>query len=147
MEFAMLKKIKLDIESTIADLDECGMPDGEPQISRTSHPGVMRVAADEISLSYRESDENGCVSCVITIRGGLVSVRREGAIVSVMLFDPDEPFKTIYSIPPYKFDMEITGKRIRSELSENGGRIDLRYSMKVGGAEKSAGMKIWILTD
>ena len=142
MEFAMLKKIRLDIESTITDLDERGMPDGEPQISRTSHPGVMRVAADEISLSYRESDENGCVSCVITIRGGLVSVRREGAIVSVMLFDPDEPFKTIYSIPPYKFDMEIVTESLSVDVCEAGGKINVLYGMNVGGAVKKAKMTI-----
>ena len=142
MEFAMLKKIKLDIESTIADLDECGMPDGEPEISRTSHPGVMRIAEDEISLSYRESNENGCVSCAITVRGGLVSVRREGAIASVMLFDPEEPFKTVYSIPPYKFDMEIVTKSLSVDVSEAGGKIDILYRMTVGGAVKEAEMSI-----
>ena len=109
----MLKKIKLDIESTIADLDECGMPDGEPQISRTSHPGVMRIAEDEISLSYRESSENGCVSCAITVRGGLVSVRREGAIASVMLFDPEESIDFNGNTGPF---IQYTYARIRSIL-------------------------------
>ena len=104
----------------------------------------MRIADDETVLSYRESDENGTVSSSVTVRGGCVSVRREGAICSTMHFDTAEPFKTLYSIPPYKFDMEITTKRLDVSLSETGGKIDIMYRMDVGGAKKEARMKITV---
>lgn len=138
----MLKKIKLDIESTIINLNDSGLPDGDPEISRTSRTGAMRISNDETVLSYKDSDENGSVSCSVTVRGGSVSVRREGAICSVMLFDTKEPYKTVYSVPPYKFDMEIVTERLDISLSELGGKIDIFYTIDVGGAKKNTKMKI-----
>lgn len=140
----MLKKIKLDIESIITNLDDFGLPDGDPEVSRTSHAGVMRIASDETVLSYKDSDENGSVSCNVTVRGDSVSVRRDGAICSTMLFGTDEPYKTVYSIPPYKFDMEIVTLRLDTNLSELGGKIDVLYTMDVGGAKKNAKMRITV---
>ena len=140
----MLKKIKLDIESVITDLDDFGLPDGEPETNRSSHMGAIRIAEDETVISYKDSDENGAVSCAVAIRGGSVSVRREGAICSVMVFDTDTPFKTVYSIPPYKFDMEIVTKRLDVSFDGGCGKINIVYHMNVGGAKKNAKMKITV---
>ena len=140
----MLKKIKLDIYSTIVDLDACGLADGEPEINRSSNMGAMRIAADETVLTYKDTDENGSVSCSVTLRESSVTVRREGAIASVMVFDEREPYKTVYSIPPYKFDMEIRTKRLRAELGEAGGVLDILYVMDVGGTRREAKMKITV---
>lgn len=138
----MLKKINLDIESTITNLDDFGLPDGEPEKNHLSHTGVMRTAGDETVLSYKEASENGSISCSVTVRDGHVSVRREGAICSLMVFNTAEPFKTVYSIPPYKFDMEIITKRLDVSLTDAGGKITVIYRMDVGGAKKEARMKI-----
>lgn len=140
----MLKKIKLDIYSTIVDLDSCGLADGEPEINRSSNTGVMRIASDETVLTYKDADENGSVSCSVTLREGSATVKREGAIASVMVFDEREPYKTVYSIPPYKFDMEIRTKRLRAELGEAGGVLDILYVMDVGGTRREAKMKITV---
>lgn len=138
----MLKKIKLDIKSIIVDLDSCGPADGEPEINRSTLVGIMRIAADETVLSYKDKDENGSVSCSITVRENTVTVRREGAIASVMVFNTDEPFRTVYSVPPYKFDMEIKTKRLVADLSDSGGKIDILYVIDVGGTKREAKMSI-----
>ena len=138
----MLKKIKLDIKSIIVDLDSCGLADGEPEINRSTLAGIMRIAADETVLSYKDKDENGSVSCSITVRENTVTVRREGAIASVMVFNTDEPFRTVYSVPPYKFDMEIKTKRLIADLSDSGGKIDILYVIDVGGTKREAKMSI-----
>jgi uncharacterized beta-barrel protein YwiB (DUF1934 family) len=39
----------------------------------------------------------------------------------------------------------IETKRINLELSDQKSRIELHYNMKIGGATRSARMKIWIL--
>ena len=71
-------------------------------------------------------------------------VKRSGAIESDLYFKEGESHSSIYSVPPYKFDATGRARRIRTELNDCGGRIDLLYNMKIGGAEKSARMKIWI---
>lgn len=138
----MLKKVNLDIESYLENLDEYGMPEGEPETAFSSFIGTMKIFGSEISLSYKEMTENGSVSCSITQCGESVTVRRIGAIASVMVFDIKQPFQTLYSIPPYKFDMLIKTKELTAVLNENGGEINILYDMDIGGMKRSARMKI-----
>ena len=140
----MLKKIKLNIESYIDSLDEHGLPEGETEENVSSFFGVMKLDGDEITVSYKEADENGTVNCSVVHTPGCVTVRRNGAIVSVMVFDEKEIFKTVYSIPPYKFDMEIKTKRLSSTLTEHGGALDILYEMNIGGMRRAAKMKITV---
>ena len=143
----IIKEAKIKIESTIQNLDSVGLADGDPECTATEGVGYYHFDKDKILITYCEDTEGGRVTSEIFVTGDTVRVKRSGAIESDMEIKEGFTDHSVYSIPPYRFDMEITGKRVRSELSECGGRIDLRYSMKVGGAEKSAGMRIWILTD
>ena len=138
----MLKKIKLDIESYIENLTDSGVPDGEAEKNKSSYVGTMRIADGAITLSYKEADENGTVSCSIVADGKRATVRRNGSIVSTLVFEENEVFETVYSIPPYKFDMTVRTERLINTLSIFGGMLEIIYSMDVGGAKKNAKMKI-----
>ncbi len=138
----MLKKIKLNIESHIDNLDDYGRLDTESESTNSSYTATMRISDGEIILAYKESDENGTVSCTVSLSGSTVSVRRNGAIVSTLVFDESQVYKTVYLVPPYKFDMEVKTLKLTSSLSEHGGDIDILYDMTVGGARKRARMKI-----
>lgn len=139
----MLKRVNLKIESKIENLNEQGAPEGEAELSSQSHTGAMKISGGEISLSYRENTEGGSVfSDILLHESGAITVRRSGAIDSTMHFDENEEFNTVYSLPPYKFDMNVKTKRIKSSLSLFGGVIEIDYSMSVGGAEKNVNMKI-----
>jgi len=139
----MLKKVKLKIYSYIDNLDASSLPEGEREISETEHSGAMKLSRGEISLSYRETTEGGSVfSDILVHESGAVTVRRSGAIDSTMHFDEKEAYNTVYSLPPYKFDMTINTKRIRNTLAERGGTLEILYDMKLGGADKRVKMKI-----
>ena len=140
----MISKIKIRIESIIDDLDDAGLPVGESDKSVTEADGIYRYATDEARITYNEVLEGGESRCEIVFIGGGVTVRRRGAIESELYFKEGEVHHSIYSVPPYRFDAEVRTKRVRFELSPDGGRINLVYNMKIGGAEKSAVMKIWI---
>lgn len=144
----MLKKVKIKICSYIDNLDGAGLPEGEREVSESSHAGAMKLSSGEISLSYRENTEGGSVfSDILIHESGAVTVRRSGAIDSTMHFDENEEYNTVYSLPPYKFDMTVRTKKIRSALSEQGGSLDIFYEMSVGGAEKRVKMKIEVSED
>lgn len=138
----MLKRIKLTIKSQIDNLDDYGLPDGDSEVNETSYNATMRISGEDISIAYKETDENGTVNCTVALLGSSVTVKRNGAIVSTMVFDKNEVYNTTYLIPPYKFDMEIKTKRLKSSFTESGGYIDILYDMTVGGASKKAQMKI-----
>ena len=76
------------------------------------------------------------------MRGDRVTVSRRGAIRSVLVFEEGKSYGSIYEIPPYKFDMNVTTKRMKCSLTESGGVIDILYEMNLGGASKRARMKI-----
>ena len=139
----MLKKVDMKIKSYIDNLDDTGAVSDSKETTESSHVGAMKISAGEISLSYRENTENGSVfSDVLVHESGAVTVRRTGAIDSTLHFDENEEFNTVYSLPPYKFDMNVKTEKIKNTLSVFGGLLEIRYAMNVGGQKKLVDMKI-----
>ena len=137
-------EVNIKIESSIENLDASGLPEGDVEKNATEAKGFYRFNESITHLNYTEEGEGGMAVSEITLYGEEVRVRRKGAIESDLHFKEGETHLSLYSIPPYKFDAEVRAKRVRIDLNEDGGRIDLVYNMKIGGAEKSARMKIWI---
>ena len=142
--FAVIKKAKIKIESTIENLNSAGLPEGDGEKTVTEADGTYRYNNGEAVVMYKENSEGGEISTRISLVSNTVSVKREGAIESLLFFKEGERNLSLYSIPPYKFDAEVYAKRVRVNLTADGGSIDLLYNMKIGGTEKSARMKIWI---
>ena len=140
----MIIKVKVVIESSIENLDASGLPEGDIEKNIAEADGFYRFSEGNIFLSYIEKGDNGVCRTEITSIGGELTVRRGGAIESEMRFMEGESHSSVYSIPPYQFDVTVTTKRIRLDLTDSGGKINLFYNMKIGGADKSARMKIWI---
>lgn len=140
----MLKRVSLKIESVIDNLTPEGLPEGEAEKSVTQSVGTLRISDGRTSLTYTESTEQGEIRTMIVCLGGQVSVSREGAIVSELCFTEGETHRSIYEIPPFRFDAEVRTKRVRVNVTESEGLIDLLYNMTIGGAEKAARMRIWI---
>ena len=140
-----MKFVKITVHSVIENVDERGIPEDEPEISISTHSGSLRDEGEILHLGYTEEGEGGNVECHIVIYpDGGVSLSRRGAIVSDILFKEGEECHTVYSIPPYKFDMTVYTKRVRSDMSAEGGILRLLYSMNVGGQEKKVQMKITV---
>ena len=140
----MIIKAKVKIESSIENLDASGLAEGDIEKTFTEAQGFYRFDEGEAFVSFTEQTDGGNCRTEIILLGGEVTVRRSGAIESEMRFLEGADHSSIYSIPPYQFDVTITTKRIRLDLTEAGGKINLFYNMKIGGADKAARMKIWI---
>ena len=140
----MLKRVNLKVESFIDNLGPEGLPEGEPERTVSECLGFLRIFDGRISLTYTEQTEGGNIRSEIVCLDDRVFVTRSGAIESELCFAEGELHRSVYSIPPYRFDAEVETKRVRVEINQDGGRIDLLYNMTVGGAKKAARMKIWI---
>lgn len=140
----MLNKVLLKIESTIDNLSPSGLPEGDAEKSVSQCVGVMHRGDGRTSLTYNEQVEGSSLRTEIICLEGQVEVVRSGAIESAFCFIEGVTTRSVYSIPPYKFDAEIRAKRVRVALQGCEGEIDLLYDMTVGGAKKAARMKIWI---
>ena len=137
------KRAKIRINSYIDNLDGNGLPEGEPEVSEEILEGAVLKAADGgIVVTYAQCGEGGKTDTELRIEGGAATVTRRGAIESVMAFRVGEPYKTLYQLPPYSFDMEIVTKKCILTEGEGTLRLRLIYSMSVGGASRLCRMEI-----
>ena len=137
----MIEKVSVKIESSIEDLNAAGMPEGDIERDVTESEGFYRYDGRDIHLSYSEG--NKLRTEIISV-GNSLRVVRSGAVESNMYFSEGESHRSVYTIPPYSFDATVRTRRIRLELDAGGGKIDLLYNINIGGADRSARMKIWI---
>ena len=142
-----VRECKIKMLSVISELDSAGLPVGEPERNETELDGSFHYAegdgeVSEMRLTYREVGEGGSVDTEFEVGDGYAALTRKGAICSRMEFREGATCRSLYSIPPYSFDMAVTAKRLRIAMSKDGGRVDILYKMSIGGADKSARMKI-----
>ncbi len=134
------KELKFYINSVIENIG-----DDEPstESERFAVLGKFTHKDGETTLSYRETSRSGDVLCTITAkRNGIVTVSRRGACVCDMVFEEGKTHKSLYSVPPFSFDMCITAERTRLDFSDDGGTLILIYRMNIGGQDKSVKFKI-----
>lgn len=136
------KKAKINISSTIENLDSAGLPTGDAERDVIKTLGEFCFSKEEGKISYTERREGGCVECEILVNSEMISVTRRGSVECEMLFELGKIHKTLYRVPPFTFDMTTELIRRTSELSSCGGELTIIYKMNVGGAEKKVRMKI-----
>ena len=136
---------RIRVSSTIENLDSYGLVEGEREETSGVYPGLYEYVGGRVRLEYDESGEGGNVKTVIGIDGVKMTVERHGAVESRFEFEEGRVHESVYSVVPYSFDATVKARRIRTECTEDGGRIDLLYNMRIGGQDKAVRMKIWIL--
>ena len=139
---AIIKEKKFIISSVIENLLSSDLSDGESEKTEISPEGFLKISDEEIVITYSEMTEGGKVISDITVKDGSVRVKRVGAVVSDMYFEEGLVHKSLYTVAPYSFDAEILTKKIRNNLTRDGGRLDIFYNMKIGGADKYVKMRI-----
>ena len=140
-----IKEAKFKITSVIENLDDVGLPEGDSERTESAAVGYFHCFDGYFLLTYTESQEGVSVTTEIKCDSDTVRVLRHGAIESDMMFSVGVTHKSVYTVSPYKFDAEVRARRIRSSLGESGGRLELIYDMKIGGASKSARMSVEVI--
>lgn len=142
----LIKEANIKILSHIENLDDSGLAVGEAEKNENTAKGYYHYDGGKVLITYTEQSEGGDIFSEVQLLGSTVRVKRSGAISSSFVFREGERTESLYQIPPYSFDTEITAKKIRVSLDGEGGTLDLHYLMKIGGQKKNARMKIWIQT-
>ena len=139
---AIIKEKRFKISSVIENLTSDGFVDGEAEKTEITPEGFLKISDGLFEISYVEITEGGRVVSDIKITENTVDVKRRGAVESDMHFEAGVSHKSLYTVAPYSFDSEIMTRKIRNSMTRDGGRIDIFYNMKIGGAEKSVKMRI-----
>ena len=136
-----MKNFKLHIRSSIWELDGEGNRIGSAEISESCYDAKVSLEGGVIAR-FDEVTEGGRICSEISFLPDEVTVKKSGAIESRMVFRSGECYSSLYRIPPYSFDMQIATKALKCSVTPSGGEATVLYRMEIGGAAKSASMKI-----
>lgn len=136
-----IKPVSITVSSVI-DNTENGLPVGEQEKTLITAAGSLTCEDGTLTLKYAEEAEGQRTDCTLIYRDGGVILSRRGSVVVDLVFEEGEDCNTVYSVPPYRFDMTVRTKKIRATLTENGGELQLIYDMNIGGQDKRVRMYI-----
>ncbi len=140
---AFIYDATLTVNSVIDNLNDSGLPDGDPEINIFTTKGKFKYTDDAAEISYTEEGENGKTFCTVKASSeNTVRLSRHGAVDLEAILKEGEEIKTLYTVSPYSFDMSIKPLKIRNSLGNDGGELSLFYLMNIGGQDKKVKMKI-----
>lgn len=88
---------------------------------------------DSYVISYEENADVGYESCkvCITVKNGYVEIQRSAPAPSIMTVEKGKKHHFLYGTPFGDFMMGINAFEVINELTPEGGRLYLRYSIDI----------------
>lgn len=107
--------------------------DGEDQTMELTTTGTLWQDGDTVCLSYVETEMTGMngVKTTFRVEGEKVVMVREGELQSTMTFVEGERNESLYDLGFAAFLLRVSAKRVRARTGEDGGRLELRYSVEM----------------
>lgn len=107
--------------------------DIDPDATELMTDGTLEVTEDGLVLSYEESELTGMEGTTTTfeVRGAQVILTRSGAVNSQMVFEEGRQHTSLYETPFGELSVDIQTGRLRHNLTERGGILEIQYSIAV----------------
>lgn len=107
--------------------------DQEPEAIELITEGVMEHRDNSWHISYEESDLTGLsgVTTTFQIEPGKIVLTRTGTLSSQMVFQEGIAHDSLYQMEFGALMLTVCATGINAKLDENGGTIDLDYSIAI----------------
>ena len=107
--------------------------DIDPDAKELMTDGTLEVTEDGLVLSYEESELTGMEGTTTTFEvcGPRVTLTRSGAVNSQMVFEEGRQHTSLYETPFGELSVDIQTGRLRHNLTERGGIMEIQYSIAV----------------
>ena len=107
--------------------------DIDPDATELMTDGTLEVTEDGLVLSYEESELTGMEGTTTTFEvcGPRVTLTRSGAVNSQMAFEEGRQHTSLYETPFGELSVDIQTGRLRHNLTERGGIMEIQYSIAV----------------
>ena len=111
--------------------------DQEPEVIELVTEGTLEKTEQGWSISYEESDLTGLegVRTTFLVAGKEMHLTREGKLSSHMVFREGVPHDSLYEMGFGALMLTVCATKVDAKLDENGGTIDLVYSITVEQSE------------
>lgn len=108
--------------------------DIDPDGTELMTAGTMELREDGgVLLEYQETELTGMegTTTVFEVKGPKVILTRTGKVNSQMVFEEGRQHTSLYETPFGELTVDIQTSRLRHNLSERGGVMDIKYSIAV----------------
>lgn len=108
-------------------------PGQEPDVIELVTDGVLEQTGEGWELRYEESALTGMEGVMTTfiVQPGKVILDRTGALRSQMVFEEGVAHDSLYQLDFGALLMRVCARKVRYDISENGGTVDLLYTVEV----------------
>ncbi len=108
----------------------------EPEVTELVTEGVLSRSGEGYTLRYQESELTGLEGTQTTfqIEDGRVTLLREGQVNSQMVFQEGRRHLSLYDTPYGALSIGIDTRRMKVNLGETGGKIEINYAIEIDHA-------------
>ncbi len=105
--------------------------------------GILQREQGAYTLSYQESEVTGLGGTLTTfqIEPDCVTLMRVGEVNSQMVFQKGRRHMSLYETPYGSFAVGINTRRMRADLDDQGGEIEIDYNIEID--HKVAGINLF----
>ena len=105
----------------------------DPDATELMTEGTLTVTGDELRISYEETALTGMegTTTTFTVRGPRVILSRTGTVNSQMVFEEGKQHTSLYETMFGELTVDIQTSRLRHNITERGGVMEIRYSIAV----------------
>ena len=119
--------------------------DGETNVIEELAYGSLYEKNGKWYIIYKTEDDGDRISSLIKIADNEVSIKRSGNINSMMVYKTGAKREFMYGTPYGEIAMELETHRIITDIAENGGRVDMVYTLNVQGEKYFNDMEITVV--
>jgi len=123
----MKKKVMLSIRGSQEYAEQ------EPEVIELVTEGILEQSDNGWKLIYEESELTGLAGVTTTfdLVPGCITLSRTGPLNSQMVFQEGVIHDSLYQMEFGTLMLTVCAKKIAYDLSENGGTVDLCYSIEI----------------
>ena len=123
----MKKTVMLSIEGRQSYMDQ------EPEVIELVTAGTLEQTANGWIIAYEETDLTGMAGVTTTfmIEEGKLTLQRTGRLNSQMVFQEGVTHDSLYEMEFGALMLSVCARKIRVDLTMDGGVIDLIYSIEI----------------
>ncbi len=111
--------------------------DQEPETIELVTEGTMEFRDGGWDISYEESELTGLAGVITTFRvePGKVTLVRQGALNSTMIFQENVVHESLYQMPFGALMLSVKATYVFFDIVPDGGMIDLSYNISIENSE------------
>lgn len=140
-----IRSVRFEVEASLFSEENDDIPelydehDTEPETVEINTVGKLRYSDGRAEISYEETEMTGMDGSTTAIsympeQSGIVTMIREGAVSTALVFEEGKRHHCVYNTPFMPFQVCIHTLKVDNRLSDNK-TLELDYVVEIRGAQ------------